>query len=93
MTRDEAKRKAWFKSHPLPECVAQIDLAWDRGFDAGWAAREAAKSDDYEIGFNDAMEFYRVPNLQPVIDWLEKGCDPKEAAKELRIYQAQRSAK
>jgi ribosomal protein L17 len=28
------------------------------------------------------------PNLQPVIDWLERGCDPIEAAKELRIYQA-----
>jgi hypothetical protein len=27
-------------------------------------------------------------NLQPVIDWLENGCDPKEAAKELRICQA-----
>ena len=26
------------------------------------------------------------PNLEPVINWLEKGCDPKEAAKELRIY-------
>jgi len=26
------------------------------------------------------------PNLQPVIAWLENGCDPKEAAKELRSY-------
>lgn len=26
-------------------------------------------------------------NLAPVIQWLENGCDPKEAAKELRIYQ------
>lgn len=26
------------------------------------------------------------PNLSPVIAWLENGCDPKEAAKELRIY-------
>jgi hypothetical protein len=26
------------------------------------------------------------PNLQPVIEWLENGCDPKEAAKELRSY-------
>jgi hypothetical protein len=30
----------------------------------------------------------KCPNLQPVIDWLERGCDPIEAAKELRIYQA-----
>jgi hypothetical protein len=28
------------------------------------------------------------PNLDPVITWLENGCDPKEAAKELRIYAA-----
>ena len=27
------------------------------------------------------------PDLSPVIAWLENGCDPKEAAKELRIYQ------
>lgn len=26
------------------------------------------------------------PNLQPVITWLENGGDPKDAAKELRIY-------
>jgi hypothetical protein len=26
------------------------------------------------------------PNLNPVIQWLENGCDPKEAAKELRLY-------
>ncbi|MFJ2989998.1 hypothetical protein ACIPF8_19200 [Collimonas sp. NPDC087041] len=26
------------------------------------------------------------PDLMPVISWLENGCDPKEAAKELRIY-------
>jgi len=31
-------------------------------------------------------------NLQPVINWLENGCDPKEAAKELRIYQEQMKA-
>ena len=28
-----------------------------------------------------------MPDLSPVIAWLESGCDPKEAAKELRIYQ------
>ena len=26
------------------------------------------------------------PDLDPVIAWLENGCDPKEAAKELRLY-------
>lgn len=36
----------------------------------------------------EAMELERDawPNLQPVIDWLENGCDPKEAAKELRLH-------
>lgn len=29
-----------------------------------------------------------LPSLEPVINWLEKGCDPKDAAKELRIYAA-----
>ena len=33
-----------------------------------------------------------LPNLMPVIAWLENGCDPMEAAKELRIYQAQAAA-
>jgi len=27
-------------------------------------------------------------DLMPVINWLENGCDPIEAAKELRIYQS-----
>jgi len=26
------------------------------------------------------------PDLGPVIAWLENGCDPREAAKELRLY-------
>lgn len=28
-----------------------------------------------------------IPNLQPVIDWLDNGCSAKAAADELRIYQ------
>ena len=35
-----------------------------------------------------AAERKEWPNLDPVITWLENGCDPKEAAKELRIYAA-----
>jgi hypothetical protein len=33
-----------------------------------------------------ATERKEWPNLEPVINWLENGCDPKEAAKELRLY-------
>ena len=35
-----------------------------------------------------AAEREQWPNLNPVIQWLENGCDPKEAAKELRHYAA-----
>jgi hypothetical protein len=35
-----------------------------------------------------AAEREQWPNLDPVINWLENGCDPKEAAKELRLYAA-----
>lgn len=32
--------------------------------------------------------FSKPPSLMPVILWLENGCDPLEAARELRAYQA-----
>ena len=35
-----------------------------------------------------AAEREAWPRLDPVIAWLENGCDPAEAAKELRIYAA-----
>jgi hypothetical protein len=53
-----------------------------RGVDSVHAAeaevRTARDAMGYKIG--------RLPNLWPVIRWLEGGCDPTEAAKELRIY-------
>lgn len=36
--------------------------------------------------------FAALPDLSHVIVWLENGCDPKNAAKELRIYQARINA-
>ena len=33
-----------------------------------------------------ADERKQFPDLTAVITWLENGCDPKEAAKELRLY-------
>lgn len=39
-----------------------------------------------------AAERAKFPDLMHVILWLENGCDPKEAAKELRIYQARGAA-
>ena len=35
-----------------------------------------------------AEEREAFPDLTAVINWLENGCDPKEAAKELRLYAA-----
>lgn len=35
-----------------------------------------------------ALEAGSEPNLWPVIQWLEGGCDPKHAAIELRLYAA-----
>ena len=40
-----------------------------------------------------AAEREAFPNLTAVINWLENGCDPKEAAKELRLYAAAISAR
>jgi hypothetical protein len=35
-----------------------------------------------------ADEREAFPDLSAVINWLENGCDPQEAAKELRLYAA-----
>jgi hypothetical protein len=35
-----------------------------------------------------AAEREAFPDLSAVINWLENGCDPQEAAKELRLYAA-----
>lgn len=45
---------------------------------------------NYQQGKADgaAAEREAFPNLTAVINWLENGCDPKEAAKELRLYAA-----
>ena len=44
----------------------------------------------YQQGLADgaAAEREAFPDLTAVINWLENGCDPKEAAKELRLYAA-----
>ena len=50
-------------------------------------AQEAAIRHQRDIALAVAAERERFPNLMPVIQWLENGCDPQEAAKELRAYQ------
>ena len=51
MTKDEAKTKAWADWHDGIDYVPQINQLYARGFDAGWAAREAehAAQDEREI--------------------------------------------
>lgn len=45
-------------------------------------------SRDAELEQARAEERSSWPDLTCVIQWLEAGCDPKDAAKELRLYQA-----
>lgn len=42
----------------------------------------------YARGFSEGWDLAHsdFPDLQFVIDWLENGCDPRVAAKELTIY-------
>lgn len=52
--------------------------------------------DDATVAHEAADEIERLradlmPDLSAVISWLENGCDPKEAVKELRLYQSRRS--
>jgi len=64
-------------------------------------AREAFLPYDYETGLPlyipqlerfaalvVAAEREAWPNLEPVINWLENGCNHKDAAAELRLYDA-----
>ena len=53
------------------------EIMWECWKDA-WIAGAAAEREAF-------------PNLTAVINWLENGCDPKEAAKELRLYAAIRA--
>lgn len=41
MTRDEAREQAWADWHSGLEYAPKINQLYARGFDAGWAAREA----------------------------------------------------
>jgi hypothetical protein len=50
-------------------------------YEAARLAIDAAQ--DERTRFTEAL-----PDLSPVISWLENGCDPQSAATELRIYKA-----
>ena len=69
-------------SAPLPEPYAVHEL-WGQNVDV-YDARQMHAHAAQAV----AAERARWPNLAPVIAWLENGCDPQEAAKELRVYQA-----
>ena len=76
MTRDDALRAAW--------------IAWHEGIDPGLIPSEPTTA--FRVGFCAGWDARKAPNLQPVIDYLDRGHDPRKAAEELRVYQAQRDA-
>jgi len=81
MTRDEIismAREAGFVDYLLRVWRA------DEGVEKLARAVEKLARAAYAAGV--AAERKKWPNLDPVINWLENGCDPKEAAKELRRY-------
>ncbi|WP_396190225.1 hypothetical protein [Flavobacterium sp.] len=70
----------------LREALAQHPMDYNQGFVDG--VEEGRAMSQPQERFANAGKV--MPNLWPVINWLENGCDPKEAAKELRVYEASR---
>ena len=52
----------------------------------------AGRALTWRDGFEAGWDARKCPHLQPVIDYLDRGHDPRKAAEELRVYQAQRDA-
>ena len=73
MNRDDVIRMA--REAGLDPDLWNYTDAFERFFQAAYAAGAAAEREAF-------------PNLTAVINWLENGCDPKEAANELRLYAA-----
>jgi hypothetical protein len=63
--------------------MVRLRSAVDRRLDPAWA--EALDKARAALAAPVAQPYY--PSLLPVIQWLENGGDPLEAAKELRVYQ------
>ena len=86
---DGSTYRWWFVScagcgNELGECHSDRTLKHgaDKPGRWEWADEHWNQVGAYAQRLRDAM-----PNLLPVIQWLGNGCDPKEAAKELRVYQ------
>jgi hypothetical protein len=65
-----------------------IELAREAGIDVdtAWGVAETAIERFAHLVRAQALE--QVPDLDPVISWLENGCNPQDAAIELRLYAA-----
>ncbi len=50
-------------------------------------ADEFSPQDTLKIADSDAARLPYCPDLTAIINWLEGGCDPQEAVKELRYHQ------
>jgi hypothetical protein len=61
-----------------------IELALDTGFDADDETTLTSLTRFAHLVRTEVLE--QVPDLDPVISWLENGCNPQDAANELRLY-------
>lgn len=81
---------------PEAGCGNMEPVAWTTMTEINWAKRNPGRAGSFyavKAGPTDFPLYTATPpraalNLMPVIQWLENGCDPLEAAKELRVYQA-----
>ena len=85
-------RKAGIPYDPWPDSAYNKNIERFAALVAAHVRETEFKPDwnKYQQGLADGAAAERgvFPDLMPVINWLENGCDPKEAAKELRLYAA-----
>lgn len=78
--------------HPPQAPTVVEPVAWLHRHTGNLSRNESQRSEKDLRAYGWTPLFAHPPrtalNLMPVIQWLENGCDPLEAAKELRIYQA-----
>jgi hypothetical protein len=86
----EALREAEAAIRALP--IPEVSVPDDPYFKKYIAASMKVERLEAEIAALTAQQAQYIPNLIPVIAWLEKGCDVQWALKELRLYQQKLNA-
>ena len=71
----------------------RVELAHREGKVIDGDPRDTPDAEQYSMSIytTNRLRADLMPDLSAVISWLENGCDPKEAVKELRLYQSRRS--